>query len=312
MSANVYKKERKNMKKFLLSAIIVIALILPSLSFGYSKIVSFGDSLSDTGNVLAATAGAHPNEPAYFPGRFSNGPVWVEFLADNIGADLENYAWGGATTAGYSGGIPGLDIQVASFLGSGPSFGNDTLFTVWAGPNDFFQGATAPVPSVDNIIMAVQALEDAGAKHILVPNMPDLGITPGALSLSLAEQAGLSTLTGLFNSYLHDELTALMGGGFGAALYEMDVQSILQSIIASSTFDNNTQAAYPALGLTAWAAAGDYLFWDDVHPTTAAHKLVADYAALAVPENASVPVPGAVWLLGSGLIFMAGIRRGKK
>ncbi len=299
------------MKKFLLSAIIVMSLILPSLSFGYSKIVSFGDSLSDTGNLLAAT-GSQPDYPAFVPGRFSNGPVWVEFLANNLGAGLENYAWGGATTAGSSGGIPGLDLQVGSFLGSGPSFGSDTLFTVWAGPNDFFQGATDPVPSVDNIITAVQALEDAGAKHILVPNMPDLGITPGALSLSLAEQAGLTGLTGLFNSYLHDELTALMGEGFGAVLYEMDVQRILNSIIASSTFDNNTQGAYPTLGLTAWAAAGDYLFWDDVHPTTAAHKLVADYAALAVPENASVPVPGAVWLLGSGLIFMAGIRRKRK
>ena len=58
---------------------------------------------------------------------------------------------------------------------------------------------------MDNIITAVKGLEGTGAKHILVPNMPDRGITPGALSLSAAEQAGLTGLTGWgwFNSYLH-------------------------------------------------------------------------------------------------------------
>ena len=48
----------------------------------YSGIVIFGDSLSDTGNVRAATGGAFPNlaEGPYFNGRFSNGPIWVDFF----------------------------------------------------------------------------------------------------------------------------------------------------------------------------------------------------------------------------------------
>lgn len=46
-----------------------------------------------------------PESPPYFRGRFSNGPVWVEDLADRLALDLEpslqggtNFAFGGAET----------------------------------------------------------------------------------------------------------------------------------------------------------------------------------------------------------------------
>src|SRR4051794_6489859 len=68
---------------------------------GITGIVSFGDSLTDTGNLYAATG--QPPAP-YDMGRFSNGPLWVEYLANQLGvaaptASLlggSNYAWAGA------------------------------------------------------------------------------------------------------------------------------------------------------------------------------------------------------------------------
>ena len=51
-----------------------------------SEIITFGDSLVDTGNFSLATGGAIPPAPLYFNGRFSNGPVWVEQLANQLGA----------------------------------------------------------------------------------------------------------------------------------------------------------------------------------------------------------------------------------
>ena len=54
----------------------------------YSNLVFFGDSLSDTGNVLSlTTAFAPPPFPNFpgAPGRFSNGPVWTEYLASGLG-----------------------------------------------------------------------------------------------------------------------------------------------------------------------------------------------------------------------------------
>jgi len=52
-----------------------------------NQIVVFGDSLSDSGNLFAATMGTTP-PPPYYQGRFSNGPVWVEDLAGRLGVEM--------------------------------------------------------------------------------------------------------------------------------------------------------------------------------------------------------------------------------
>ncbi|WP_235031247.1 SGNH/GDSL hydrolase family protein, partial [Geminicoccus flavidas] len=72
----------------------------------FANVVVFGDSLSDTGNA----------------GRFSNGPVWVEVLADRLGVELRaaqmggsNFAVGGAQLDPAAGPY-GLRVQVDRFL----------------------------------------------------------------------------------------------------------------------------------------------------------------------------------------------------
>ena len=72
---------------------------LPTPTF--SKMYVFGDSLSDPGNLFQTTTFVQPfqrlfglnipvmpKSPLYFEGRFSNGPVWVENLAKNLGLSL--------------------------------------------------------------------------------------------------------------------------------------------------------------------------------------------------------------------------------
>src|SRR6478735_2958703 len=60
----------------------------------YSQVVVFGDSLSDTGNVNNQTFGISPGS-AYYQGRFSNGPLWVEDLATSLGVAAPTYSRGG-------------------------------------------------------------------------------------------------------------------------------------------------------------------------------------------------------------------------
>lgn len=101
----------------------------------------FGDSLSDTGNVLNLTNGAFPTSP-YKPGRFSNGYVWVDYLTRELGItvapsiigidpvtgainydlsdsnDGVNFAIGGATSGddNFSDDLPlGLEQQIDAF-----------------------------------------------------------------------------------------------------------------------------------------------------------------------------------------------------
>lgn len=92
-----------------------------------TEIFIFGDSLSDSGSSFALTFGAIPPEPPYDSGRFSNGLVAVEYLAEDLGFTLNpyyddgggnNFAVGGARTGtgnskhfNSSDGIPSLLLR---------------------------------------------------------------------------------------------------------------------------------------------------------------------------------------------------------
>ncbi|VEP16479.1 GDSL family lipase (fragment) [Hyella patelloides LEGE 07179] len=80
------------------------------MSPNFDRAYFFGDSLSDTGNLLSITGGQIPNAPSYEPGRFSNGDVWVDSLAEELDLTIDpftqdngsndgiNFAIGGATS----------------------------------------------------------------------------------------------------------------------------------------------------------------------------------------------------------------------
>ncbi|MDO9095779.1 MAG: SGNH/GDSL hydrolase family protein, partial [Rubrivivax sp.] len=79
----------------------------------YSGIVAFGDSLTDTGNFTALASGLSfglVNFPSpafgYAQGRFSDGKVAIEYLAESLSLNLTNYAVGGAKTGPSA--LPGL------------------------------------------------------------------------------------------------------------------------------------------------------------------------------------------------------------
>ena len=70
----------------------------------YTKILALGDSLSDNGYYQGYPGGTAGNtNPADIYGfqRFSNGPVWVEYLAGPtlFNVPLLDLAYGGATTS---------------------------------------------------------------------------------------------------------------------------------------------------------------------------------------------------------------------
>ena len=77
----------------------------PVAAHAYSAFYVFGDSLSDVGNVYAATGGAEPASP-YSNGQFSNGPIWAQDLSNSLGLGVlkpsltggTDYAFGSATT----------------------------------------------------------------------------------------------------------------------------------------------------------------------------------------------------------------------
>lgn len=101
----------------------------------FDAIYVFGDSFSDEGNIFKYTGGSIPPSPPYFQGHFSNGLVWVEYLANKLGTTSTNFAYGGFST-GIGNAVapelplPGLLTQTKLFTQANQNTDENALYTV--------------------------------------------------------------------------------------------------------------------------------------------------------------------------------------
>ena len=155
--------------------------------------------------------------------------------------------------------------------------------------------------AVTNIATALTVLiEGVGADDILVPNLPDLGLIPeNNWNQDLSAACTAATLA--FNTALDDTLDLFTVRYPTVNLYRLDTYAIMYEIIADDIFKNVTE---PWLGSD--GDPDEYLFYDSIHPTTAAHMILADYAYAAVTE---VPEPATLILIGAALLGVAVLRR---
>lgn len=258
----------------------------------FSHILVFGDSLSDTGNYYRLSGGSPP--PPYAAGRFCNGPIWVEYLAASLGMEYQladNFAVGGATTGtlnsndGFAGKeYPGLLDEVASFTARSPvREPGRALYVVEAGANDFFVAlATGTSPAtligtgVGNTISAIQQLRGAGARFILVMNVPDLGVTPMARSLAEGGPLMLSQLSAAYNQALDLALDQLAQAGIPTM--RLDAFAVLDEMANKPADYGFSNVTLPFLLAPPGTNPDEFLFWDPVHPTTGAHEVLAQEA----------------------------------
>jgi phospholipase/lecithinase/hemolysin len=290
-----------------------------AFSLNFSQTVVFGDSISDNGNLYRATLGTLPPSPPYAQ-RLSNGPVWVEYLASELNTPLFDYAIAGASTDNTNTIIPflgGLQQQIERFGATNPQADPDALYIVFAGANDYLGGKqTNPSIPVTNLQNSLVELSNLGARNILVADLPDLGQLPGKRTNPVVSQ-GLSTLTNTHNTLLAQTLSVLEATpGFQANLIPLDTNGLFKDAIANPAkfgLTNVTDSCLNVSALSVCSNPDQYLFWDDIHPTTATHQQIAGFAYSsleAVPEP-----PTTLGVVAFGLFLGAATvlkRKGQK
>ncbi len=279
--------------------IVILSFSMASFLYAqpYSHVYVFGESFVDRGNakdLFWSYSIDFPPSPPYAEGRFCNGPVFPEVIAENfdagpLDASFEggtNYAFGGARSVGDNLmfgfiPIPSVRSQVEAYLAevggvADPDAlyllhdgGNDTAFAVGAFFEEGWEAAAAIMEeSAQGMIGSVQMLADAGAVNFVVPSAPFFSDSAWMCGLAVADELG-----GLYNTILETGLASLDGDlrilyfdlfGFESALADHFITDCTYCV------DWNDPTA------SVCSDADDRFNWDQAHVSAAVQQLIGD------------------------------------
>jgi phospholipase/lecithinase/hemolysin len=290
---NTFKKLSLQLSIVLMSALTLAGCSDSKSGDTYSQIVVFGASLSDNGNAVSIVPGLFPGAP-YYPGRASNGLLWIDLVAADLGNEVKpflnggtNYAVGGARTceiSGTSGNPFDMCYQAnlyltavlnkadasALYVVDAASVGNNIFAVI----NNGLSNSEITTQAPSDIAKIMDKLYKAGARKFLVTNVPDVGATPRGQGLP--SPATATALSDSFNATLNNELANFRASHTGADVRLADFKS---AVAIKTGFTNTTDPC--VVNLVACATPDTYTYWDNLHPTAATGRNMAK-AALAV------------------------------
>ena len=296
----------------------------------FNSVVVFGDSLSDTGNIAQLY-----KLPAGTSFTTNPDPVWAEIVAQTFGASATNslaggtnYSWGGACVnpnGPCENPVPTTEQQINEHF-SGGSPNPDTLYMIWGGVNDISavakDNSSDPQGALDGVLEAAGAyvdqirdLQDAGARYVVVLNLPDAGKTINAQRAGAGAAAGLSALTSAYNEALGMGISSQEHG-----VVPVNIFALMDEIIedpGNYGFTNadgiactpGSNPLRPNGGLESIVCGPtdsgylsppdtdeNYLFADGSHPSGAVHAAVAStvISTLTAPVQISLGGEGGV------------------
>ncbi|KAJ3355252.1 hypothetical protein HDU83_003829, partial [Entophlyctis luteolus] len=270
-----------------------------------TDVVTFGDSASDNGNYFAATG--LPTAP-YWHGRFSNGPVWVEYLAQYLSnSTLHDYAWAYSTAnvsdaiSSYSG-IPDLFAQLKTFKNETSVNYETTVFTVFSGANDIdYEADSGALPDsaaiARYVIEFVGELLDTGAKQVLVGNLPPLDLLPVTLSsYGAALLQVFRQLTIAYNAVIEAGVADLSAKYPNAKVVLLDINYLINYTVSAEGaaffgYTNTVDACFNSTSKVVCANPDEYVFWDYEHPTTKDYDILAQFAVNSLNGVKAILLP---------------------
>lgn len=296
-----------------LAVLAMLAFSVPSTA-AVSRLIVFGDSLVDSGNAQIGAIGLGLPDPApaaagYFQGRFSNGLNFADDMSLLLfGAPATPYLLGGinlgvggAEAAFQPGEIsPSFLPQLSLFQGLGQPIGSNDLVLVTFGGNDVRAVLTdlGPVdftPTLTAFADGLTALLGAGAKHIVVTGIADIGALPStrAFGNPLIEATATARTVALNSAIEALTISLSQFSGEKVEFYDLFAQEqALRANPAAYGLTNLTDTCQSGGPAAVLGGCVGYLYFDGIHPTTQVHALISE----GILDQLAVPEP-ATWLL---------------
>jgi outer membrane lipase/esterase len=248
--------------RLLASAVALAIVSSAAQAQQFDQFVAIGDSLSDSGNIAAFN-----HLPAGLNSFTTNpDPVSAKIIAAAFGLSANpslaggtDFAWGGACVGSgpcENPNVPQLSVQIAQYLAANGGHANaNGLISYWGGANDIFGnlgavqgGFITPQQAAANIaadgqLAAAQIgqLTSAGAQHVIVFNLPNIGATPEFNGTPF--QSSITNLTLLFNGQLNAGLSGKTG------IVAVDIFGLFNEIQANPAAYGFSNVTTPACGV---------------------------------------------------------------
>ncbi|MEO8426548.1 MAG: SGNH/GDSL hydrolase family protein [Verrucomicrobiota bacterium] len=282
---------------------IVLLLSWPAAAQPFDAIHVFGDSST-------TTVGG-----PYFQGRWCNGLVWPEYLAEKWGLGNQarnNHAQSLATS---------LQIlnQVTSLRGDSLETSLCVLFAgAWDFGPSFHQEPDAPALSrlttqvVANCSNAVLTLYNKGARTIAVLNQPDFMRFPDFAQVSAVNKTFFRNRTIEFNRALTSAMSALRSSRPDLFVPVVDVFALFDSILDQPDFYGFTESRIAVIHDTRLTDKNfngpgkNYLFWDASSITSKMQSMVANSVADTIQGTQLSLAPSESGFILSGLRLLVG------
>ena len=278
------------------------------------SIIVFGDSLQDNGNLIKTLdiPGAPYDRGRFSDGLVTCEYLHKMIQAkQDTKFELFNYAIGGAYTTGKN---PksmltdhsfSVSVQIDRYVGQKGRFAQDALVMINGGGNNFLfalhnERPYFNIPAVyrvaDDLLNSVDRVIKLGARHIVLWNVPDVTVSP-AYEVTPFPKIVVKWLKRYIkkniikqNNLLSEGVIALQRKYPEVQIGLFDAYSLLHETLDNPLafgFENATEACVKSFGGV--DEKGEiqknppieydpqtHLFWDYVHPTTKAHKMLAD------------------------------------
>ena len=274
----------------------------------FSSMYVLGDSLS----AVSGGGTQYPPPPGtsvdnYWNGRFSNGRIWVEYLADLLGISFKTNCdfavFGDGTPSIYRILIYGNFYPPTDFGTSlcvfWPACSDCFALTLFEGTNDW--SSTFP-EFVDTFTNSIGLLYRQGMRAVLIPNSVDVSLVPffthtlptlGVGSIApngVPSQAAIHAGVIQYNAALASAIGQLRSQYPDLAIYAPDFYTQFNYGLSHPDVYGLTKLDIDALedpALTDKSFDGpgaEYAFWDYLHPTTKVHSFMAAFAAQVLPK----------------------------